>query len=237
MKKLWHVPEDWPDDSSYSPEEGRRFRSRVAFNLSKLGRIEEASAVYDSLIAEATGHPGTKWGLLRDKAQMLTSADHRIEALRRGRPRGHVSNPGTMRWLETEVLRSRLLARVGNLTEAIAGLDAALNERSLRSLDRATLLVEKAIVLSTAHHHKEAATTADCAEQVLHDIEGETLNEPGMKRLREKLRELRGDDSGKHKPTTPPNAACPQPRSDLGAHRERSEICSCGYNVVFIFIR
>ena len=67
-------------DDSYSPKERRRIRSRVAFSLRRLGRIDEMVAVYDRLIAEAIedhDHEAA-WRFLRDKAQDLNGAGSAI---------------------------------------------------------------------------------------------------------------------------------------------------------------
>jgi tetratricopeptide (TPR) repeat protein len=102
-----------------------------------------------------------------------------------------------------EVFRSRLLARLGRRTEAIAGFDAALTAKPLEPLDRATLLAEKAIVLSKAGQHNEASAIVELAEKVLEGVEPESSNESVIKYLRDRMRAARGDAVIKAKAAIP----------------------------------
>ncbi len=194
---------DLATDESYSPAERRKFQSRVAFHMAKLGRADEAAAVYDRLIAEVSGSREARWCLLRDKAHMLTTAGRLIEALEVWESSRPCVEPGTGHWMDTEIYRSRLLARLGRQSDAIAGFDAALDTKSLTPLDRATLFVEEAIVLSKAGHQKEVNAIAERAEKVLESIEPQSSNESGMKYLRNKLRAVRGDARNEDKKVVP----------------------------------
>jgi tetratricopeptide (TPR) repeat protein len=73
-----------------------------------------------------------------------------------------LSRPEFVRWLDTEVFRARLLAKLGRHAEAIAVFDSASNVKSLTTLNRANLLAEKVMVLNKAGRHNEALA---CAEQ------------------------------------------------------------------------
>jgi tetratricopeptide (TPR) repeat protein len=187
-------------DDSYSPEERRRIRTRVAFSLKQLGRIDEMAAVYDGLIAEVIeDHDhATAWRFLRDKAQYLTGADRQAEALEAWEASRRYVEEGTDNWLDTEVFRARLLARLGKHSEAIAVFDSALNVKSLTTLYRANLLAEKAMVLSKAGRREEALVCAKQSEEFLRTIESKGDNE-STKFIRYKLRVARGDEGNKDK--------------------------------------
>jgi len=190
---------DLAKDDSNSPEEKRRIETRVAFNLKRLGRINEALAIYDRLIVEVSGNRKAEWSYLRDKAHMLADAGRLVEALEAWETSRRFVEPGTESWLDTEIFRSRLLGRLGRLTEAIAGFDSALNLKSLTPLDRAILLVEKVLVLSKAGRHKEALAIADRAEKVLEAIESERADESATTNLRKALTTARVDAENKLK--------------------------------------
>jgi tetratricopeptide (TPR) repeat protein len=192
-------------DDSYSPEERRKIRTRVAFSLKQLGRIDEAVAVYDRLIAEVTKDHTTAWGFLRDKAEYLTAADRPAEALKAWEASRRFVEAGTDSWLDTEVFRARLLARLGRHAEAIAVFDSALNVKSLSALVRANLLAEKAMVLSKAGRRDEALSSADQAEEFLAPIETSGDNEAVTKVIRFKLRTARGDAGSKDQKAVPRN--------------------------------
>ena len=154
-------------DESYSSEENRRIRTRVAFNLKQLGRIDEMVAVYDKLIAEVIEDHATTWGYLRDKAAFPTGANRPTQALEAWESSRRFVEIGTDNWLDTEVFRARLLGQLGRHTEAIAVLDSALNVKSLTKLNRANLLAEKAMVLGKAGRREEALACAKQTEELL----------------------------------------------------------------------
>ncbi len=190
-------------DDSYSPEERRKIRSRVAFSLKKLGRIDEAVAVYDRLIAEVIEDHAAAWGFLRDKAQLLTVANRPSQALETWEASRRFVEAGTDSWLDTEVFRARLLARLGRHPEAIAVLDSASRVKSLTTLVRANILAEKAMVLCKAGRREEALAGAEEAEAFLAPIETNRDNEAVMKFIRYKLRIARGDGEGKDQKVVP----------------------------------
>ncbi len=184
-------------DESYSSEEIRRIRTRVAFHLRQLGRIDEMVAVYDRLIAEGVDDHAVAWGFLRDKADGLSGADRPAEALAAWEASRRFVEVGTDHWLDTEVFRARLLARLGRQTEAVAILDSALGVQSLTALVRANLLAEQALVLSKAGRRAAALACAEQAEANLRPIETAGDNEEVTKFIREKLRGVRGDQESK----------------------------------------
>jgi tetratricopeptide (TPR) repeat protein len=196
---------DLANDDSNSPEERRSFQSRIAFNLMKLRRIEEAVTIYDRLIAEVSGNHEAAWRFLRTKADMLTSVTRLAEALEAWDASRRFVKPGTEHWLNTEVFRSRLLGRLGRQAEAIAGLDAALSIKSLTPLDRAILLAEKAIVLSKAAQHKEADAIAEQVEKVLQAIGPDSSSESARGNIRDRMRTMRGDAVSRGKEAVPRN--------------------------------
>jgi tetratricopeptide (TPR) repeat protein len=186
------------EDDSYSSKERWRIRSRVAYSLRRLGRIDEMVAVYDRLIAEAIeGHDhATAWRFLRDKAQALNGADRQAAALEAWEASRRFVEAGTDNWLDTEIFRARLLARLGKHAEAIAVFDSALNVKSLTNLYRANLLAEKAMVLSKAGRREEALACAEQTEGFLRPIETTGDNE-STKFVRYKLRIARGEQGNK----------------------------------------
>jgi tetratricopeptide (TPR) repeat protein len=199
---LAHATELTKNDS-YSLEERRRFRTRVAFSLKSLGRIDEMAAVYDTLIAEVIDDRATAWGYLRDKAQYLTGADRPAEALAAWEAPRRFVETGTDHWLDTEVFRARLLARIGKYTEAIAVFDAALDVKSLTRMNRANLVAEKAVVLKKAGRREDALVCARQTEEFLGSIETDGANQPTVKFIRHKLRVARGDEGSKDNPAAP----------------------------------
>jgi tetratricopeptide (TPR) repeat protein len=192
-------------DDSYSPEERRRIRTRVAFNLKQLGRIDEMVAVYDRLIAEVIkDHDhATAWRFLQTKADFLTGANRPAEALEAWEASRRFVEVGTDEWLDTEVFRARLLARLGKPVEAIAAFDSALDVKSLTTLKRANLLAEKAMVLSRAGRREEALTCAEQTEEFLRPIETKGDNESVTKFIRYKLRVARGEEANKDQKAAP----------------------------------
>jgi tetratricopeptide (TPR) repeat protein len=184
-------------DDSYSPKERRWIRSRVAFSLKHLGRIDEMVTVYDRLIAEVIEDHTTAWVFLRDKAVYLTNADRPAQALEVWEVSRRFVQSGTDNWLDTEIFRARLLARLGSYAEAIAVFDSALNVRSLTTLYRANLLAEKAMVLSKSGRRKEALACAEQTEEFLRPIETTGDNESETKFIRHKLQIARGDEGNK----------------------------------------
>ncbi len=182
-------------DESYSAEETRRIRARVAFNLKQLGRIDEMVAVYDRLIAEVVEDHPTAWGFLRDKAASLTGAGRPVEALEAWEASRRFVEEGSDNWLDTEVFRARLLGRLDRHAEAVAVHDAALKVESLTPLTRANLLAEKAMLLRKAGRREEALASAKQSEGFLKLIEADGANETTTTFIRQKLRGARGDQS------------------------------------------
>jgi tetratricopeptide (TPR) repeat protein len=152
-------------------------------------------AVYDKLIAEVIKDHATAWGFLRDKADYLTGADRPAQALEAWEASRRFVEAGTDNWLDTEVFRARLLAKLGRHAEAIAVFDSA--SKSLTTLHRANLLAEKAMVLSKAGRHNEALACAEQTEELLRQIETNGDKESVMKFIRFKLRIARGDEGNK----------------------------------------
>lgn len=190
-------------DESYSSEENRRIRTRVAFNLKQLGRIDEMVAVYDRLIDEVIEDHSTAWKFLRDKAEYLTNADRPAEALAVWETSQRFVEVGTDNWLNTEVFRARLLACLGRHAEAIADFDSALNVKSLTTLSRANLFAEKAMVLSKGGRREEALACLEQTEELLKLIEANGDNESVAKFIRYKLRVARNDKGNEDKKAAP----------------------------------
>jgi tetratricopeptide (TPR) repeat protein len=154
-------------------------------------------AVYDKLIAEVIKDHATAWGFLRDKAVYLTGADRPAQALEAWEASRRFVEAGTDNWLDTEVFRARLLAKLRRHAEAIAVLDSASNVKSLTTLHRANLLAEKAMVLNKAGRQNEALACAEQTEELLRQIETNGDKESVTKFIRFKLRIARGDEGNK----------------------------------------
>jgi tetratricopeptide (TPR) repeat protein len=189
-------------DDSYSADERRKFRTRVAFSLKQLGRIDEMVAVYDRLLAEVIEDHAMTWGFLRDKADYLTGANRPAEALEAWEASRRFVEVGTDNWLDTEVFRARLLARLSRHAEAIAVFDSALNVKSLTTLKQAHLLAEKAMVLRKAGRGDEALACAEQTEAFLRPIETNGDND-STKFIRYKLRIARGDEGKSDRTAVP----------------------------------
>jgi tetratricopeptide (TPR) repeat protein len=181
-------------DDSYSTEEKRRIRTRVAFSLKQLGRIDEMVAVYDTLIAEVIEDHATAWKYLRDKAVFLTGADRPAQALAVWEASRRFVEAGTDNWFDTEIFRARLIAKLGRYADAIAVFDSALIVKPLTTLEGVHLLAEKAMVLSKAGRRNEALACADQTEELLRPIETTGDNNESTKFVRYKLRIARGEE-------------------------------------------
>jgi tetratricopeptide (TPR) repeat protein len=156
-------------------------------------------AVYNKLIAEVIKDHSAAWGFLRDKAVYLTGADRPAQALEAWEASRRFVEAGTDNWLDTEVFRARLLAKLGRNAEAIAVFDSASNVKSLTTLNRANLLAEKAMVLSKAGRRNEALAYAEKTEEFPRQIETNGDNESVTKFVRFKLRIARGEERNKDK--------------------------------------
>lgn len=186
------------EDDAYSPEERTQIRGRIAYNLGRLGRVDEAAAVYDRLVAGSGADHVAAWGFLRDKAGLLTNANRLTEALAAWDDSRRFAKEGEERWYETEVLRCRLLGRLGRVAEAVGAFDAVLNVASLSALDRANALAEKAMVLGKAGRRDEALSCAGRSEEVLQRAASAGGNESTTAFIRYKLRVARGEERGKN---------------------------------------
>ncbi|APW59940.1 thioredoxin family protein [Paludisphaera borealis] len=180
-------------DDLFSAEEKRGIRGRIAYDLKQLDRIDESAAVYDGLIAEVAADRDAEWRFLRDKAVMLTGAKRNADALETwDRSRRYVEE-GSDHWLDSEVFRCRLLGKLGRIDEASSAFDAALKSKALKTLDRANLLSEKAMVLGKAGRRDEAVSCAAQAEEVLGRTKTDGESEDVSKFIKQKLSIARGD--------------------------------------------
>jgi tetratricopeptide (TPR) repeat protein len=180
-------------DDAYSPREKRQLRERIAFNLGKLGRIDEAAAAYDALVAESAGDRAMAWRRLEDKAELLARAGRLADALGAWDAARRYVESGTDDWMEGEVLRARLLGRLGRHAEAIADLDAALEVKSLTALSRAIILSEKAMILRKAGRRDEIAACLERADALLKPMEADGDNVSVARHIRERLQAASGD--------------------------------------------
>jgi tetratricopeptide (TPR) repeat protein len=192
---------DMVKDDAYSPQEKRLLRGRIAYNLEKLGRIDEAADTYDALVTGSAGDRAAAWRSLRDKAQLLARAGRLADALGAWDAARRHAEAGTDDWLDTEVFRARLLGRLDRHAEALAGLDSALEADSLTTLTRANILSEKAMILSKVGRRDEVAACTEQADALLRPIEAAGGNASVARFIREKLRLARGDGAEKDKAT------------------------------------
>lgn len=178
-------------DDSYSPEEKRRIRERIAFNLKNLGQIDEAVAIYDGLIAAVAGDRKATWGYYHDKAEYLTIFGRFREALESCEAARQYVEPGTSDWRDNEFFRAKLMARLGRPADAAAVLDAAVKFEGLHPLDRAGMLAEAALILSKVGHRGEALERARRAEEILEGAEPEQAEMSIAEFIRKKIEDAR----------------------------------------------
>lgn len=180
-------------DKSYSPEQQRRIRERIAFNLAQLDRIDDALAVYDELASEASDDPQLALRYIWRKASMLSSANRPDDEIRAWGAARRLTKQGTSDWLDVEVLRARALIRAGRSAEAAEAFEAVLQEKALAAKERVIVLAELAAALRNAGRADAAIENASSAEELLAEI-GSEIDRAVVTFVRKKLEIARTDE-------------------------------------------
>ena len=193
--------EELSRDGSYSAEERRWFRERMAFNLKQLDRIDEAAAVFDELIAEAEADARTATAAERRamadyhdwKATYLVMAGRTRDALETRDAARQYIDRGTSGWMDNECKQADLLSELSRIDEAVAVLDGVADCEGFDALDRAGLLAETALLLGRDGRGNEAIARADRAEVALSQFEPDHGDLPYVEIIRGKIEAARGE--------------------------------------------
>jgi tetratricopeptide (TPR) repeat protein len=157
-------------DESYTMDDQRELRTRVAYNLQRLGRGDEALAVLDKLIAEVRDNPRQAFLYLQDKAEdFLRPAGRYAEALETWDVAIELVKPDTVDWRDAQSYRARLLKKLGRVDDACAVYKALVASRITPSIDRAYCLAEMAEMLDKRGSRAAALEAAARAQQILKD--------------------------------------------------------------------
>jgi tetratricopeptide (TPR) repeat protein len=157
-------------DESYSMDDQREVRTRVAYNLQRLGRGDEALAVLDKLIAEVRDNPRQAFLYLQGKAEyFLRPAGRYTEALETLDVAIKLVKPDTVDWRDAQSYRARLLKKLGRFGDACAVYKALVASRITPSIDRAYCLAEMAEMLDKRGSRAAALDAAAQAQQILKD--------------------------------------------------------------------
>jgi len=181
------------EDDSYSSESRRWFRERMAYDLEKLGRIDEAVAMLDAAITAGAGDPETTRELHETKARLLARTGRFREALETWETASRGLKPGTLDWSASKFFRADLMMRLGWLDDAVAVLDALADTEGVDALDRAGALAEAALLLSKAGRHREALERTRLAEASLAGAEPSNVDLPIVEVIRGKIEAVRAD--------------------------------------------
>ena len=180
------------DDDSFSIEQRRSIRGRIAHNLQRLGRIDEAITIYDELIREVHDDADAALSLHWTKAGTLQRAGRLEAAIQTWESARKYVEPPTEDWFQVVVLRAQLLRRAGHLDEAIAAFHEVLETEGLTAEDRAEVLADLAMALGKAGRVQAAESAATRAESLLSRIEQDRTNRRLVEVLRNRLRIARG---------------------------------------------
>jgi thioredoxin-related protein len=164
-------------DESYGLDDRRSLRSRIAWNLWRLHRENEALAVLDKLIAETQDSPRQAFRYLEDKATwVLQSAARYTEALDALDAAIKLVKPDTIDWQGAEWSRATLLEKLGRIDDACAAYKAIIASKTITTIDRAADLVGMAEMLNT---HGSRAAALDAAAQAQQILKGEAKSADG----------------------------------------------------------
>jgi protein disulfide-isomerase len=153
-------------DQSYSLNDRRWLRTRVAYNLWRLHRDDEAIAVDDQLITEAKDDPRQAFRYLRDKATIFRFADRYSDALETWNVAIKLVKPGTVDWESAQSWRATLLEKLGR-DDACAEYKVLIASKVITPVDRAFYLAEMARILEKNGSHAAALDAAAQAQQIL----------------------------------------------------------------------
>jgi tetratricopeptide (TPR) repeat protein len=145
----------------------RWLRTRVAYDLWRLHRDDEAIAVDDQLITEAKDDPRQAFRYLRDKATIFRLADRYSDALETWNVAIQLVKPGTVDWESAQSWRTTLLEKLGRVDDACAEYKVLIASKVVTPVDRAFYLAEMAKILEKNGLHAAALDAAAQAQQIL----------------------------------------------------------------------
>jgi thioredoxin-related protein len=154
-------------DESYSLDDRHWLRTRVAYNLWRLHRDDEAIAVYEKLILEVEDHPRQAFVYLWDKADVFRYAGRNAEALEAWNAAVKLVNPDTVDWRAAQSWRANLLERLGRVGEACAVYKVLIESRISTPIERASCFAGMAVLLDKQGSRAAALDAAAQAQQIL----------------------------------------------------------------------
>ena len=174
-------------DKSYSSDDRRFFRERIARFLHQLKRDDEALAAYDELFVEAKDNPHRAAFYLDEKvAVMLFRAERYAEALECCDRAIKLEKPDTVEWKSVEWWRVRTLTALERPAEVCTGCEKLLDSKNLAPDDLAWCLATLADLLAKRGLHDKALDADSRAQQVL-DRDAKTIDEATGARVTEQL--------------------------------------------------
>ncbi len=192
-------------DESYSAEDRRFFRSRVAYNLARIHRDDEALATYDELIAEAGNDPQQVYSVpLHDKADLILEPANRFsDALDVWNAAVKLVKPDKPEWRDAQWRRMHLLARLGRADDAWAAYNDLVRSKFVGSLERAGCLADMAEMFDLQGSHAAAIDAAAKAQQILNH-EGGDIKASVRAELQRQTEKIIGAKSAEANETTVP---------------------------------
>jgi hypothetical protein len=176
---------------SLSAEERLRLRERVAYNLWKLKKIDEAAAVYDDLIVQASGNDRMVWSFLRDKAEMLTYANRLRESLETWTLARKCVHKGSDEWLTTEIVGITWnLIKLERFAEAEAVHEEVAKSGTKTPLEIAGILVGEAFQYKKVGGRPEALAKVREAENLLADIKPSRYDQAELDQIRSGIKTI-----------------------------------------------
>lgn len=157
-------------DESFPRDQRWFLRKRIAYNLRKLDRVDEAVAVYDELLVEVRreGDRDAIWRCQSDKARMLTYAGRPQAAQQAWQAALEFVEPGSPDWIDNKIFLARLLEELERYDEAIAAYEAVRPHYSRRNdIDRAFLDAQSARAMMKAGDKERARQRIETAEEFL----------------------------------------------------------------------
>jgi Thioredoxin-like len=155
-------------DESYSAEDRRFMRTRIAYDLGRIHRDDEALATYDELIAEAGSDPQQVFWYLHDKADLVLEPANRFaDALDVWNAAVKLVKPDKPEWRDAQGRRMHLLARLGRADDAWAAYALLSTSKFYSPLDRAGCLADMAEMLDTQGSRAAALDAAIKAQKAL----------------------------------------------------------------------
>ena len=136
---------------------------REAYNLFKLGKIDEGLAHFDKQIEAAEGNPEKRVRLLGDKSQMILNRGSLQQSIEVWQAYQQATRKGTEDWLTATVLLSRQLRQAGRHKDALRFVNEVLEKERDAELD-ALLLLDAAEIHIAMGNYAEANKFIDNAK-------------------------------------------------------------------------